>query len=646
MAKITQWNPFGVSLNIEATTSIVTRTSASQFTVKINVSWETYWSSNQTNYGMKATSGGATAYIPAFDGNNHDGGRGTLTGTYSISGNGAQTKSISVVFENYKTSPASSAIKTITLSVSVPAWTSYMVSYNANGGTGAPSGQTKWKDQTLTLSSTKPTRTGYSFQGWGTSSSDTSVEYAAGAKYTANANVTLYAIWKANTYTVTYNANGGTGAPANQTKTYGVNLKLSTTEPTLTNYNFLGWGKSASATVPVYTPGMAYTTNANITLYAVWELAYVKPVIHSLVVSRCDVTGKEVEDGTSALVKFEWECTYDVSSITIDWVSSTDSGSTTVSASGTSGSVSEIVASDGGLNTELTYTITVTVSDNMDSSSATTPLSGIAYPIDVLAESKGIAFGKPAELEGVADFAYDAKFNKPVYGKVMGLDTLPEIPRNSDLNEYLTTGCWATYRNDDAATLKCGDKTLPFPVAGRFEVSAATGEGIRITEWSYLRQKFIPYSLNYPVVERDVTRSSNNQWTYGDWVATSIRGQKILWDGPPSFMNGDQSYELREKVSKQPNGIVFVFSRYDSTAGVAEDSNLNSFFVPKKLVELLPGSGSAFQMNAVNFSYVCTKYIYISDDRITGNDLNEESGTRNGITYANNSYVLRYVLGV
>ncbi|MFI3141674.1 MAG: InlB B-repeat-containing protein [Clostridia bacterium] len=75
----------------------------------------------------------------------------------------------------------------------------YTVTYNANGGSGAPSSQTKYEDVTLKLSSTVPTRTGYTFVGWGTSASDTSVNYAAGANYTGNANLNLYAIWEVNT---------------------------------------------------------------------------------------------------------------------------------------------------------------------------------------------------------------------------------------------------------------------------------------------------------------------------------------------------------------------------------------------------------------------------------------------------------------
>lgn len=81
-------------------------------------------------------------------------------------------------------------------SVWVPAKPSYTVSYNANGGSGAPGSQTKWYNEELTLSSTVPTRTGYTFQGWATTSNATSATYAKGAKYTANSGATLYAVWK------------------------------------------------------------------------------------------------------------------------------------------------------------------------------------------------------------------------------------------------------------------------------------------------------------------------------------------------------------------------------------------------------------------------------------------------------------------
>lgn len=407
MATISKWTPFGVALDITATGSSVTRTSATQFTVKINASWETYYEGAQTNYGMSATSGGVTSTISAFTGAKRSSGSSSFTGTYSISGNGSATKTITVTFKNFNTDNDDSASKNVTFNVTVPAWTSYTVSYNANGGSGAPGSQTKWKDQTLKLSTTKPTRTGYSFLGWSTSSTATSATYAAGGNYTANSGATLYAVWKANTYTVAYNANGGTGAPASQTKTYGKTLTLSSTKPTRANYTFKGWGTSASATTATYSAGGSYTNNAGITLYAVWELSYIKPKISSFTANRCTSSGTTKEDGTYAIVKFNWSTSQTIKQVLIEWESgSGGSGTKTVTSSGTSGSVSEIIG-NGTLSTESTYAIRITVSDNSGSTYSTRSIPGLKFAIDFLRGGNGVAFGKTAEKEDCADFALE-----------------------------------------------------------------------------------------------------------------------------------------------------------------------------------------------------------------------------------------------
>ena len=147
----------------------------------------------------------------------------------------------------------------------------YTVTYNANGGTGAPASTEKTHGQTLILSSTKPMRTGYTFLGWAESSTATSAAYQAGGSFSKDANTTLYAVWKVDGYTVKYNANGGTGAPAEQTKTHNVALTLSTTKPTRPGYTFKGWSTSSTAATASYQPGGSYTANNNVTLYAVWS---------------------------------------------------------------------------------------------------------------------------------------------------------------------------------------------------------------------------------------------------------------------------------------------------------------------------------------------------------------------------------------
>ena len=652
MATVEKWTPFGVALDITATAGTVTRKSATQYTVVINASWETYYSGAQTNYGMTAASGGVTSTISAFDGTKRSSGSKQFTGTYSISGNGSATKTVTVTFRNFNTDNGDSATKNVSFTVNVPAWTSYTIKYNANGGSGAPSSQTKWKDQTLKLSSTKPTRTGYTFKGWSPSSTATSATYAAGGNYTANAAATLYAVWKANTYTVSYNANGGTGAPANQTKTYGETLTLSSTKPTRTNYNFKGWGTSASATTVSYAPGASYTANAGITLYAIWALAYQKPRIVNVTTVRCNASGVADDEGQNGLVTFDWECDLAISSIVIKWklTSATTWSSATVSASGTSGTVSHVIG-DNSLSTESTYDIHITVSDNNGSSYAISSLTSMKFVIDAIAGGKGVAFGKTAELEGVAEFAFDAQFNEPVYGKALGMDRLPAIPTGSDLNNYLDPGCYAIQSNSIAAA--CSN--VPVARAGRLEVWSATGEGIRSEQWTYLRQRYIAYNNANAVWERDIARGEDNVWNYYTWFRSTLtptaskkvyHEQKLLWGGDLTsgmYMTSGHTANLTEAVSAQPNGIVLVFSAYDG----ASDTNYSwqSFFVPKQLVALST-SGHTFTLGRGKFSYTGTKYLYIYDTYIKGHDDNNLTGSANGITYANNKFVLRYVIGV
>lgn len=149
--------------------------------------------------------------------------------------------------------------------------TEYTVSYNANGGSGAPGRQKKIHNENLVLSSSKPSRTGYTFVGWSTSSSASTPSYYAGSIYSENANLTLYAVWRINKYTIVYNANGGIDAPGLQTKNYGSSIKLSSSKPENPGYEFLGWAKSSSASSPQYKAGASFSENADTTLYAVWR---------------------------------------------------------------------------------------------------------------------------------------------------------------------------------------------------------------------------------------------------------------------------------------------------------------------------------------------------------------------------------------
>ena len=119
-------------------------------------------------------------------------------------------------------------------------------------------------------------RAGYDFLGYDVSASATSPAFHPGDApmfpFQVGQNYiefSYYCIWKIKTYTVNYSANGGTGAPEGQTKTYGQSISLRNTAPTRAGYDFLGWSKSSTGAV-VYQPGDTFSENENVTLYAIW----------------------------------------------------------------------------------------------------------------------------------------------------------------------------------------------------------------------------------------------------------------------------------------------------------------------------------------------------------------------------------------
>jgi uncharacterized repeat protein (TIGR02543 family) len=156
----------------------------------------------------------------------------------------------------------------------------YTVSFNANGGTGiTPSNITTNAGSAITLpSGSGLSRSGYTFGGWNTNSSGTGTNYNAGASYTPTGSITLYAKWDsatANTYTVSFSANGGTGTtPSNITTNAGSAITLpSGSGLSRTGYTFGGWNTNASGNGTNYNAGASYTPTGSITLYAKWDSA-------------------------------------------------------------------------------------------------------------------------------------------------------------------------------------------------------------------------------------------------------------------------------------------------------------------------------------------------------------------------------------
>ena len=499
-------------------------------------------------------------------------------------------------------------------SISISAKTSYTVSYNANGGSGAPGSQTKWAGTNITLSSNKPTRTGYSFLNWLSSAQNTT--FNPGATYSYDASTTMKAQWKANTYTVSYNANGGSGAPGSQTKTYGVTLTLSSTKPTRTNYNFKGWGTSSSSTTASYQPGGSYTSNSSITLYAIWELAYTAPRLSSISVYRCTSEGLPSDEGNLVTVGFHWETDKTVSSIKYERRESSSSTWTTLindsAAVGTSGTESRLLGYS--FNTELEYILRVTVTDSMGSNYFERTVPPMQFTVDFLAGGKGVAFGRPASLEGV-DFDMNVylRSDKHFY-REMSSGGHAEIVTGRYSSGYF--GLADPNGNDSGYIRTPQDGIIPH------STSATSNVGTMM--W--------PFSGGY----------FNNVVVNG----RNICQNAILWSNSGVYMNASQTATLSQPVSAQPTGIVLVFSPYSE--GTGQNWDWQRFFVSKAFVANRSAQGSVFLLSNTYFDQFGAKYLYISDTNIRGHD-NNQLGVKtagSGVKYQNSMYVMRYVIGV
>ncbi len=170
--------------------------------------------------------------------------------------------------------------------------TIYQLSLNANYQGGAIGmADVPVSNPTYTLASyDEPTREGYMFCGWSTSSTG-AVQYRTNDQITLTGNLTLYAVWDENPYIITLNTNydGGVFKSILVPRNHPNYTLTSRDEPTHTEYTFIGWSQSPTGVVD-YRTGNKVTLNGNLTFYAVWG-----ETINSLTYTITDEEKRQVE---------------------------------------------------------------------------------------------------------------------------------------------------------------------------------------------------------------------------------------------------------------------------------------------------------------------------------------------------------------
>ena len=127
------------------------------------------------------------------------------------------------------------------------------------------------KDETCTITSPIIKKAGYNVVGWNTDSNAMTSTWSQNTSKNINKSETYFPIVKLKTYTIKYNANGGSGAPSNQVKEHNKNITLSTSKPTRTGYTFVNWNTSSAGNGTSYSTGATYSGNSDITMYAQWR---------------------------------------------------------------------------------------------------------------------------------------------------------------------------------------------------------------------------------------------------------------------------------------------------------------------------------------------------------------------------------------
>lgn len=232
----------------------------------------------------------------------------------------------------------------------------------------------------------------------------------------------------------------------------------------------------------------------------------------------------------------------------------------------------------------------------------------------------GLAFGKVAEFDGVFDIAWLTRHT----GGVLH----PTLEPGTDLDDVVIPN---TYIGEDISQNNYGNCPL---TSGAFtlEVVGMGDSGVKQRLTYFHKTAARAWERIY------------YQGGWGEWVCVSDFVGRLLWDGE-YYMTAEHTATLAELVSKQKNGIVLVFS--ECVDGTAQNQTFHSHFVPKALVKLHGGSGHSIQLISSNAAFFATKYLYIHENRIVGHASNNTTGTGAcGITYTNNRFVLRYVIGV
>lgn len=359
-------------------------------------------------------------------------------------------------------------------------------------------------------------------------------------------------------------------------------------------------------------------------------LAYSAPQIQAFHVARYDSNGVADPEGTYAWLQLAYSVTSlnskNTAKAEIQYKKTVDTNWTPLQTL-TSLSYNNTLKPTGTtFSTDYQWDFKVTLTDAFKSEatySAYIPSGDVI--LDIRVDGKGIAFFKTSTKEGV-----DIDGALP--------DSAIPLTTNANLNSLTKPGFYVIPTTTISATITNKPYTDNATASIRVE---RTGAG----EVKQILQKAT--KTDGAIYER-----GNDKDGWGAWSMVYSGAGKLLWSGGLQLIAG-QSVTFSEPISQQQSGIVLVFSRYESST--TRDYNYSCHFVPKQLITAATAAGQTaagvlFTMSTAQFDYIAGKYVRVTDTRLWGDNdtetTNKASGTKNGITYNNGGFALRYVIGV
>lgn len=406
---------------------------------------------------------------------------------------------------------------------------------------------------TSTITSiSKPSRNGYSFDNYSINNKayiDSNGTIKSAIATEINNNATLYASWKANNYTVTYNANDGSGRTAISTHTYDVAKPLTANGFSRTGYTFNGWNTAANGSGTSYTNQQNVknlATSGNVNLYAQWKINKYTVIIRK----GAYVESFTVKIGTNSPVKY----TSNYSTLYLDYNTSVDitcnypSNSTSSTQFPPNPSVDQIHSI-----TTTTYSFSKWTNSNNQAQTISTsnPLrltinGSVDYTASVnrLVTTKKYQYTKPDTYIARAylvneDHKDDEHYDTPIPSATKEGSITASTAWETDKGKRVNIGNNATnvfrLNNDDVDTLAYWSEDVDI-INFRF-YSPDTGK-MEDREWKK------GHIINYGEVTggSKLTRNTSNENTYGKFMAKYRNEGETELQYPDQGANGQGKY--------------------------------------------------------------------------------------------------------